>query len=115
MVALIKHQTITPREHPMLTRTGRLRKAQPAMELRPAQPQAGVEPVDEEVFLKHNGQPKQPESAKEKEILGVEAEERVQERRSREHFSYDVDATFRSEERRVGQVKLLTPQEEIEL
>ena len=99
----------------MLTRTGRLRKAQPAMELRPAQPQAGVEPVDEEVFLKHNEQPKPPESAKEKEILGVEAEERVQERRSREHFSYDVDATFKLYLREIGQVKLLTPQEEIEL
>lgn len=79
----------------MLTRTGRLRKAQPAMELRPAQLPEGAEQVDEEVFLKPNEQPKPPESAKEKEILGVEAEERVQERGSRERFCYDVDATFK--------------------
>lgn len=95
MVALIKHQTITPREHSMLTRPGRLRKAQPAMELRPAQPAVGAEPVDEEAFLKPNEQPKPPELAKEKEILGVEAEDRVRERGSRERFYYDVDATFK--------------------
>ena len=64
----------------MLTRTGRLRNAQPAVELRPAQPPVGAEPVDEEVFLKPNEPPKPPEPAKEKEILGVEAEERVRER-----------------------------------
>src|ERR1035438_6695657 len=115
MVALFKHQTITPREHTMLTRTGRLRKAKPAMELRPALPPVGAESVDEEVSPKHNEQPKPPESAKGKEILGVEAEERVQERRSREPLSYDVDATFKLYLREIGQVKLLTPQEEIEL
>jgi hypothetical protein len=65
------------------------------MELRPAQLPEGAEQVDEEVFLKPNEQPKPPESAKEKEILGVEAEERVQERGSRERFCYDVDATFK--------------------
>ena len=36
--------------------------------------------MGEEVFLKPNEQPKPPESAKGKEILGVEAEERVRER-----------------------------------
>ena len=71
--------------------------------------------MDEEAFLKHNEQPKPPESAKEKEILGVEAEERVQERRSRERFSNDVDMTFKLYLREIGQVKLLTPQQEIEL
>ena len=99
----------------MLTRPGRLRKAQPAMELRPAQPPVGAEPVDEEAFLKPNEEPKPPESAKGKEILGVEAEERVHERRSQERFSNDVDATFKLYLREIGQVKLLTPQEEIEL
>src|ERR1035438_6283324 len=115
MIALIKHQTITPREHTMLTRTGRLRKAQPAMELCPAQPPVGAEPVDEEAFLKDNEQPKPTEPAQEKEILGVEAEERVHKRRSQERFSNDVDATFKLYLREIGQVKLLTPQEEIEL
>jgi DNA-directed RNA polymerase sigma subunit (sigma70/sigma32) len=85
------------------------------MELRPAQPPAGVEPVDEEAFLKPNEQPKPPESAKGKEVLGVEAEERVWERGSRERFYYDVDATFKLYLREIGQVKLLTPQQEIEL
>ena len=34
---------------------------------------------------------------------------------SRERFSYDVDATFKLYLREIGQVKLLTPQQEIEL
>jgi RNA polymerase primary sigma factor len=99
----------------MLTRTGRLRKAQPAPELSQARPPAGAEPEAEEVFPKNNEEPKPQEVAKEKGILGVEAEEHVLERQSRERFSYDVDATFKLYLREIGQVSLLTPQEEIKL
>ena len=45
----------------------------------------------------------------------VEAEEPVLESRNRERYSYNGDTMFKLYLREIGQVKLLTPQEEIEL
>ena len=99
----------------MLTLTGRLRKAQPAPRLRQARPSVEAEPEADEIFPKDHEEPKPQEVAKEKEVVVVEAEERKLEHRSRERISNDVDATFKLYLREIGQVKLLTPGEEIEL
>jgi DNA-directed RNA polymerase sigma subunit (sigma70/sigma32) len=115
MVALIKHETTTPRENQISTCRGRLRPAPPAPTLRLARPPLRTEPETEEAFPKVNQEPKPEEVAKEKENLGAEAEVRVPESRGRERSSSDGDTTFKLYLREVGQVKRLTPQGEIEL
>jgi RNA polymerase primary sigma factor len=86
-----------------------------------------TEPEAQVVFPKDDEETKPKELAKEKEILGAEAEAgsagvvevepegRVRESRSRERSAYDRDTTFKLYLREIGQVKLLTPQEEIKL
>ena len=118
---------MTPREDQMPACRGRLRKAQPAPRSRPAKPPSGAKPKADEVFPNANAEPKPEDLAKEKEATAaeteagahdaasVEAEEPVVEPRSRERSSYDGDTTFRLYLREIGQVKLLTPQEEREL
>ena len=92
------------------------RKAREA-EVRPGRAQAARLPVDEE-------EPKPEELAKE-EALKIEEPEVVLEPeiaagelaapRERERTSYDGDTAIKLYLREIGQVKLLTPQEEIEL
>jgi RNA polymerase primary sigma factor len=125
MVALIKYEMTTPQGNRASTCKSRLRKARPALQLRQARPSSGAEPEAGNIFLQVNEEPNPAELAKEKETLGAEAgataavavevEERVPELRSRERSSYDGDTTFKLYLREIGQVKLLTPQEEIEL
>jgi RNA polymerase primary sigma factor len=127
MVAFIKPKTLTPRENQMSTCTGRLRKARPAVVLGQARPPLRAEPEAEEAFPKDDEEPNPEELAKEKEALGseaaagspavaeVQAEERVLESRSRQRSPYNGDTTFKLYLREIGQVKLLTPREEIEL
>src|SRR5664279_5340241 len=120
MVALIKHKTITPRDNQVSTCNGRLRKARPASEGRQAWPPLRTEPEAQVVFPKDEEETKPKEVAKEKEMLGAEAEAgsagvvevepegRVRESRSRERSAYDRDTTFKLYLREIGQVKLLT-------
>jgi DNA-directed RNA polymerase sigma subunit (sigma70/sigma32) len=127
MVALIKPKTITPRESQRSAWTGRLRKARPAPELGQARPPLRADREAEEIFAKDNVEPKPEELTKENEILGaqaeakltaaaeVEAEVGVLEPESRQHSSYDGSTVFKLYLREIGQVKLLTPQEEIKL
>jgi len=127
MVALMKHETITPRETQTSTCNGRLRKGRRAPESRPARPPLGAEPEAEEVFPKEAVEPKLEELAQEKGNFGAEleagslaaaeaeVEERVPEPQSRERSSYGADTAFKLYLREIGQVKLLTPQEEIAL
>jgi RNA polymerase primary sigma factor len=127
MIALIKQETTTPKEDQMPACRGRLRKSQPAPRSRPAEPPSWAEPKVDEAFPKSTNEPKPEDLAGEKEIPGaragtgaaaaasVEAEEPVLEPRSRERSSYDGDTTFKLYLREIGQVKLLTPQEECEL
>jgi RNA polymerase primary sigma factor len=86
-----------------------------------------AEPKAEEGFAKAKDEPTPGKMAREKEILGPErqpgatatakeaAQEPVLEPRSPERSPYDGDTSFRLYLREIGQVKLLTPQEEIAL
>jgi RNA polymerase primary sigma factor len=127
MVALIKDKTITPREDQLPKRNGRLRTDEPGPKLRRAQPSFRAMPGAEESFPKEDDGPEPEEASNGKEIFEaeaeegltalaeVEAEERVREPRSRKHSSYDGETAFRLYLREIGDIKLLTRQEEVEL
>jgi RNA polymerase primary sigma factor len=84
-------------------------------------------PGAEESFPKEDDGPEPEEASNGKEIFEaeaeegltalaeVEAEERVREPRSRKHSSYDGETAFRLYLREIGDIKLLTRQEEVEL
>ncbi len=98
---------------PPLAKAPRFNKAEPARKELPLAP-------DE-------SEPKPEELAKEEELLkaeemeeaaataGAESEEHAAEPRGRERSGYDGDTAIKLYLREIGQVKLLTPQEEIEL
>jgi DNA-directed RNA polymerase sigma subunit (sigma70/sigma32) len=127
MVALITHETTRPRENQTPTCTRRWRRGRPAPKLRHARPPLPAEPRAELVFAKAKEEPKSEELAGKKEILRTEAKARsaaaaevttqepVGDPRHQGHFSHAGDTMFRLYLREVGQVKLLTPQEEITL
>jgi RNA polymerase primary sigma factor len=88
-------------------------------QLTPARP-----PADEEELLRDDEEPRPEELAKEEEALKAEETaaasaqsepEETLEPRIRERSSYDGDTAIKLYLREIGQVKLLTPQEEIEL
>src|SRR5713101_7360227 len=82
-------------------------------------------PVKEEDFAKDDEEPKPEDLAKEEEALKAEVEgsqalpevevDGHPEPRGRDRSSYDGDTAIKLYLREIGQVKLLTPQEEIEL
>ena len=92
-----------------------MRTARLSLSSRQALPPLRKELEPTEVFP-NAVQETQPEE-RENPILGAEAEleERVREPRSCERSYYDGDTTFKLYLREIGQVELLTPQEEIKL
>jgi RNA polymerase primary sigma factor len=115
MVALTKDQWIPHQANQNPTLEGRLRKPRLTVAARPALPQLSAEIEAAEVFPQAVTEP--PPEQSENEILGSEeeVEEQVQEPHRREHFHYDGDTPFKLYLREIGQVKLLTPQEEVKL
>jgi RNA polymerase primary sigma factor len=100
----------------------------PVSRLRPPQPVAQERPVVQEELPKDDEEPKPEDLAKEEEALkSQEAEEAATAAaaaaeaegqaapRVRERASYDGDTAIKLYLREIGQVKLLTPQEEIDL
>ncbi len=113
-----------PRRHPARVSA----KAKPAARPVPAPqeefPKEEELARDEELSKDEEEEPKEEELAKEEaalkaaeaeEQLGSEAEEEGAPLRSRERSGYDGDTAIKLYLREIGQVKLLTPQEEIEL
>jgi RNA polymerase primary sigma factor len=125
MVALIKDEPMALGEIRELACNARERKTRPTLKLR--QGRARLNLGTEKGFSKRDEEPKPEELAKEEEILGAEpkaelpaaaelkAEEPGLERNGRERSAYDGDTAFKLYLREIGEVKLLTPQEEIEL
>ena len=107
MVASINHETSTPRGARLSTCNGRRRKLRPASELRPARSPRSLEPAARQ-SPPHNGEGPQPQEL-------PRAIDRGPEPRRRERSAYDGDNSFTLYLREIGQVKLLTPQEEIAL
>jgi RNA polymerase primary sigma factor len=119
MVAHSKHHKSARRKHSRRrhpkVNAERLRSATGLSPSRPAPP--------EEDFPKEDEEPKPEDLAKEEEALKNEAVEEVvvtepdlgEHARTRERSSYDGDTAIKLYLREIGQVKLLTPQEEIEL
>ena len=125
MVAHSKHRKLSPRKenhnnhHPRKAHAGRLHPTSPLSLVRP--------PAKEEEFPKEDEEPRPEDLAKEEEALkAAELEEAAAaatevdadgsaEHRGRERTSYDGDTAIKLYLREIGQVKLLTPQEEIEL
>jgi RNA polymerase primary sigma factor len=123
MVAHSKHHKATPRKEQPLharSRKGRASQSKPAPE--PVLAPARV-PTEEEEPARDDEEPKPEDLAKEEEALKAqEAEEPAAEtspeepvEARRERSSYDGDTAIKLYLREIGQVKLLTPQEEIEL
>jgi RNA polymerase primary sigma factor len=107
-------------EHP------RARKVKPILVQQPAQLQPARLKQEDDDFPKEDEEPKPEDLAKEEEALKAEesavaavnpepeAEDHA-EHRARERSSYDGDTAIKLYLREIGQVKLLTPQEEIDL
>ena len=119
MVAQNKHHKATRRGE----RSRRQRKAEPTRLIAPPALPA-VRPPEEEELPKEDEEPRPEDLAKEEEALKTqEAEEAavpaepegLAGTRSRERSSYDGDTAIKLYLREIGQVKLLTPQEEIDL
>jgi RNA polymerase primary sigma factor len=122
MVAQSKHHK--PARRKINTRPPR---KGPVSRLRPPQPVAQERPVVQEELPKDDEEPKPEDLAKEEEaIKSQEAEEAATAAaaagaegqaapRVRERASYDGDTAIKLYLREIGQVKLLTPQEEIDL
>ncbi|HWX22222.1 MAG TPA: sigma-70 family RNA polymerase sigma factor [Candidatus Binatia bacterium] len=120
MVAQAKHHKAVRRKErprPRGTRHAKAHKAPPVLSVtRP--------PAMPEEFPKDDEEPKPEDLAKEEEALKAEeageaatppeSEETI-EARGRERTSYDGDTAIKLYLREIGQVKLLTPQQEIEL
>jgi RNA polymerase primary sigma factor len=115
MVALTKHQRIPHQANQNPTLKGRLRKARLTLASRQALPRLRAELEPAVVFPQAVKEP--PPEKTENEILGaeVEAEEQVREPHCQERLHYDGDTPFKLYLREIGQVKLLTPQEEVKL
>jgi RNA polymerase primary sigma factor len=112
-------------EHRRKKRHGTGRSAPELLKVRPA-----VAPAKEEEFPRDDEEPRPEDLAKEEEALKAEEAEEAAaaaapqagaepgetaEPRGRERSSYDGDTAIKLYLREIGQVKLLTPQEEIEL
>jgi RNA polymerase primary sigma factor len=121
MVAHSKHHKAARKSAKQLDHP-RARKAADTLSLPVTRPPA---PVEEDSFPKEDEEPRPEDLAKEEEVL--KAEEAAEaaaaqsdaddhsEQRVRERSSYDGDTAIKLYLREIGQVKLLTPQEEIEL
>ncbi|HWI58458.1 MAG TPA: sigma-70 factor domain-containing protein, partial [Bacillota bacterium] len=124
MVAQTKHRKVTRHKNGHRAKAPAARKPQPKASAAAPPPVKEEELPQEEELLKEEEEPKPEDLAKEEEALkaeeaapalpGAEAEEPV-DTRGRERSSYDGDTAIKLYLREIGQVKLLTPQEEIEL
>src|ERR1022692_4533069 len=103
MVALIKPETLTPRDSQLSTCNGRMRKSQPVLQSRQARPPLKT-PKARKVFPKTNGEHVPVESAWAKAVPAVAAPDQASEPRSQERFSFDGDTTFMLYLREIGQV-----------
>ncbi|HWH72223.1 MAG TPA: RNA polymerase sigma factor RpoD/SigA [Candidatus Sulfotelmatobacter sp.] len=126
MVALIEQQTARGRKNKLPRLANRLHSSPPALPARGRGPAFKAEPAEPaEALLPADEEPNSAELANEEALLKtepeveaaatVEAEDQAVERSSRSRWSYDGDTAFKLYLREIGQVKLLTPQEEIEL
>ena len=125
MMTLTGHETLDARQPPASTCNGSSRKVSRPPELPQAQRPLKA-PGNRASLSKANGQPKPEEPARDKETPAADAEagwtplaeveppERAPEPRA-QHSPYDGETTFRLYLREIGQVKLLTRQEEMEL
>ena len=122
MVAHSKHHKPARQKNHQLPRKGPLSRAENPAELPALRPP----PIKEEEPPQEDEEPKPEDLAKEEEALKAEEAEEAQqqlipageesaEHRSRERSSYDGDTAIKLYLREIGQVKLLTPQEEIDL
>jgi len=104
--------------HPRKGAAGRLRASAPLPVLRPPAPEEELPKEDEEPkpedLAKEEEALKAPEPGRAVVVAGVEVEDPAGPR-ARERTSYDGDTAIKLYLREIGQVKLLTPQEEIEL
>jgi RNA polymerase primary sigma factor len=124
MVAHSKRHKPARRKRPAPRRPSRARKNHAAVAEPPPLP-AVRPPVEDDDAPRDEEEPKPGDLAKEEEVLKAEelvpaivpaAEtEEHSEPRIRERSSYDGDTAIKLYLREIGQVKLLTPQEEIEL
>ena len=122
MVAHSKHHKPARQKNHHLPRKGNLGRAENPAELPVLRP-----PPKEEELPAEDEEPKPEDLAKEEEALKAEEAEEAQqqqlapageesaEHRARERSSYDGDTAIKLYLREIGQVKLLTPQEEIDL
>ena len=118
MVAHSKHHKPARRKHsPSRPAKGNTDRLRPPTEL-------SSPPPPEDDFPKEDEEPKPEDLAKEEEALKNEAAEEAaaaavadsgEQVRTRERTSYDGDTAIKLYLREIGQVKLLTPQEEIDL
>src|SRR6185369_11492678 len=125
MVANAKHHKVARRKpHPRLRRSPARHVPSPAPALPPARPplQQEEETAKQDDFLKEDEEPKAEDLAKEEPIKPEEIEQALatvsaeqEEPSERERSSYDGDTAIKLYLREIGQVKLLTPQEEIDL
>jgi RNA polymerase primary sigma factor len=124
MVAQRKKRVVTQRKTPLAKRTRRGTKPESAAKPVVAPASAQEAQAADDRFSKDDEEPRPEDLAKEEEALKKEATEGAQsadaepadnEPRERERTSYDGDTAIKLYLREIGQVKLLTPDEEIEL
>jgi RNA polymerase primary sigma factor len=123
MVALIKDEPIAPGESRKSPCSARLRQPRPTLKLRHGRARLKLDARLEKELPKTDEVPRPRELAREEETLAADLkvelapapEEHVLERRDRQRSTYDGDTAFKLYLREIGEVKLLTPQEEIEL
>jgi RNA polymerase primary sigma factor len=114
MVAKGKHHKPAGRKHiHARVRITKVRSPKPHAPRKAPEPQAGPPPVKAEAPAEKNGFPRPREA--EADVLPKPAAEEPTPHIERERSSYDGDTAIKLYLREIGLVKLLTPQEEIDL
>ena len=113
MVAKGKHHKPAGRKQHTRVRITKARSTKPQASRRAPEPRAAPPPIKAEPARAQNGFPR-PEGTEAADVLPKPAAEPVV-HIERERSSYDGDTAIKLYLREIGQVKLLTPQEEIDL